>query len=88
MLLQTYVRAVHAASSASSRPPAYMREDWVQPNDGEREERIANLRRRFPAAPLDAVADALHRTRGHAGYAVTLLRRWQPPDSGPPLVSP
>ena len=77
VLLQTYVRALHAADSVSPRPPAYLRGDWRPPSPSDMEERARNLHRRFPDLPRSAIGESLRKHDGHAGYAAAALARRQ-----------
>ena len=75
LLLQTYVRATRAASTACERPPAFLRADWEPPGPKEEEERVRNLQRRFPQLSRNAIVESLGEFRGHAGYAAVALAR-------------
>ena len=74
MLLQTYVRALRAADEGAPRAPAYQRAGWCPPSASEFEERVQNLKQRFPELDIgDEISTVLDFHGGHGGYAASAL---------------
>mmetsp|Transcript_5799 Transcript_5799/g.15064 ORF Transcript_5799/g.15064 Transcript_5799/m.15064 type:complete len:131 (-) Transcript_5799:175-567(-) len=72
ILLQTYVRVLRAADGT----PAYRRPEYKTPDAAAFEERLTNLRQRFPeGVDEEVLATALTDCAGHGGYAVHEVQR-------------